>query len=104
MQQTETSRAAGDHVMSPRGSARTHVLVVDDEQDIAGLIKHTLEKGGEIEVELVATGDAALKAVTEALASDGPPDAMVEIRQQNQQILVQMDQLKLCQEELEGFN
>jgi DNA-binding response OmpR family regulator len=41
------------------------VLVVDDEQDIAGLIKHTLEKGGEIEVELVATGDAALKAVTE---------------------------------------
>jgi DNA-binding response OmpR family regulator len=51
--------------MSPRGSARTHVLVVDDEQDIAGLIKHTLEKGGEIEVELVATGDAALKAVTE---------------------------------------
>ena len=51
--------------MSPRGTARTHVLVVDDEQDIAGLIKHTLEKGGEIEVELVATGDAALKAVTE---------------------------------------
>jgi DNA-binding response OmpR family regulator len=41
------------------------VLVVDDEQDIAGLIKHTLEKGGELEVELVATGDAALKAVNE---------------------------------------
>ena len=48
-----------------RGAARTHVLVVDDEQDIAGLIKHTLEKGGELEVELVATGDAALKAVNE---------------------------------------
>ena len=51
--------------MSARGASRTHVLVVDDEQDIAGLIKHTLEKGGELEVELVATGDAALKAVTE---------------------------------------
>jgi len=51
--------------MNARGAARTHVLVVDDEQDIAGLIKHTLEKGGEIEVELVASGDGALKAVTE---------------------------------------
>jgi DNA-binding response OmpR family regulator len=51
--------------MSARGASRTHVLVVDDEQDIAGLIKHTLEKGGELEVELVATGDQALKAVNE---------------------------------------
>jgi DNA-binding response OmpR family regulator len=51
--------------MSARGASRTHVLVVDDEQDIAGLIKHTLEKGGELEVELVATGDEALKAVNE---------------------------------------
>jgi DNA-binding response OmpR family regulator len=51
--------------VSARGASRTHVLVVDDEQDIAGLIKHTLEKGGGLEVELVATGDAALKAVTE---------------------------------------
>jgi DNA-binding response OmpR family regulator len=55
---------ASEHGMT-RGAARTHVLVVDDEQDIAGLIKHTLEKGGELEVELVATGDAALKAVNE---------------------------------------
>jgi len=47
---------------------------------------------------------AALKAITEALASDGPPDAMAEIRQQNQQILVQMDQLRSRQEELEGLN
>jgi DNA-binding response OmpR family regulator len=51
--------------LTPRAAARTSVLVVYDEQDIAGLIKHTLEKGGEIEVELVTTGDAALKAVTE---------------------------------------
>jgi DNA-binding response OmpR family regulator len=44
---------------------RTHVLVVEDEQDIAALIKHTLEKGGEIEADVAHTGDAALKAVAE---------------------------------------
>jgi DNA-binding response OmpR family regulator len=41
------------------------VLVVEDEQDIAALIKHTLEKGGEIEADVAHTGDAALKAVAE---------------------------------------
>jgi DNA-binding response OmpR family regulator len=51
--------------MIARGTTRTHVLVVDDEQDIAGLIKHGLEKGGDIEVEIVGTGDGALKAVNE---------------------------------------
>ena len=51
--------------MIARVSTRTHVLVVDDEQDIAGLIKHGLEKGGDIEVEIVGTGDGALKAVNE---------------------------------------
>jgi two-component system, OmpR family, alkaline phosphatase synthesis response regulator PhoP len=61
---THSSRAI-EHGMTARRAARTYVLVVDDEQDIAGLIKHTLEKSGEIEVELVATGDAALKAVNE---------------------------------------
>jgi len=65
VQQTSDTPRAIEHGMNARAAARTHVLVVDDEQDIAGLIKHTLEKGGEIEVELVATGDAALKAVTE---------------------------------------
>jgi two-component system, OmpR family, alkaline phosphatase synthesis response regulator PhoP len=44
---------------------RTHVLVVEDERDIAALIKHTLEKGGEIEADVAHTGDAALKAVAE---------------------------------------
>ena len=51
--------------MIARATTRTHVLVVDDEQDIAGLIKHGLEKGGDIEVEIVGTGDGALKAVNE---------------------------------------
>jgi DNA-binding response OmpR family regulator len=45
--------------------ARHRVLIVEDEQDIAGLIKHTLERGGETDAHIVASGDAALKAVTE---------------------------------------
>ena len=65
MQHTEPlSTRASDQSMTARG-ARTRVLVVDDEEDIAGLIKHGLEKGGDLEVEIVGTGDAALKAVTE---------------------------------------
>ncbi len=51
---------------------KTRVLIVEDEQDIAGLIKHTLERGGEIEAQTVDSGDAALKAVT-----DRPPDLMI---------------------------
>jgi two-component system, OmpR family, alkaline phosphatase synthesis response regulator PhoP len=51
---------------------RNRVLIVEDEQDIAGLIKHTLERGGEAEAEIVASGDAALKAVTER-----PPDLII---------------------------
>jgi DNA-binding response OmpR family regulator len=44
---------------------RHRVLIVEDEQDIAGLIKHTLERGGETEAQIVGSGDAALKAVIE---------------------------------------
>ena len=55
----------------PRGGRR-RVLVVEDEQDIADLIRHTLERGGDIEVELVTSGDAALKACTEQ-----PPDLVL---------------------------
>ena len=58
-------------VPTPR-AGRRRVLVVDDEQDIADLIKHTLERGGDIEVETVPSGDAALKAATEQ-----PPDLVV---------------------------
>jgi DNA-binding response OmpR family regulator len=45
--------------------SRHRVLIVEDEQDIAGLIKHTLERGGETEAQIVGSGDAALKAVIE---------------------------------------
>jgi DNA-binding response OmpR family regulator len=48
------------------------VLVVDDEQDIAGLIKHALERGGHAQVEIVSSGGAALEAVTE-----DPPDLVI---------------------------
>ncbi len=52
--------------------APTRILVVDDESDIAGLIKHTLERSGDVEVSIVGTGDAALKSVF-----DNPPDLMI---------------------------
>jgi DNA-binding response OmpR family regulator len=48
------------------------VLIVEDERDIAGLIKHTLERGGSAEAEIVGSGDAALKAV-----SARPPDLVI---------------------------
>jgi len=48
------------------------VLIVEDEHDIAGLIKHTLERGGDAEAEIVGSGDAALKAVAAR-----PPDLII---------------------------
>jgi DNA-binding response OmpR family regulator len=38
---------------------------VEDEHDIAGLIKHALEREPDTRVEMVGSGDAALKAVAE---------------------------------------
>ena len=52
--------------------ARHRILIVEDEQDIAGLIKHTLERTGDADTEIVGSGDAALKAVTER-----PPDLII---------------------------
>jgi DNA-binding response OmpR family regulator len=57
---------------APSVSRAPRVLVVEDEQDIAGLIKHALERSGEGKVEIVASGDAALRAVT-----DNPPDLVI---------------------------
>lgn len=48
------------------------VLIVEDEQDIAGLIKHALERTGEADAEIVGSGDAALKAVAAQ-----PPDLII---------------------------
>lgn len=48
------------------------VLVVEDERDIAALIKHGLERGGDAQVSIVGSGDAAIRAVGEA-----PPDLVI---------------------------
>ena len=40
----------------------------------------------------------------DALAADGPADAMAEIRQQNQQILLQLEELQSRQEDLQRLN
>ncbi|MBA3888857.1 MAG: response regulator transcription factor [Acidobacteria bacterium] len=53
--------------------ARTpRVLVVEDEQDIAVLIKHTLERSGDACVEIAASGDTAVRSAT-----DAPPDLVI---------------------------
>ena len=39
--------------------------MVEDEADIAGLIKHTLERAGHPDVRVVGSGDAALEAIAE---------------------------------------
>ena len=44
---------------------KTRILIVEDEPDIAGIMKHALERGGDLNVEIVGTGSAALKAVME---------------------------------------
>ena len=51
---------------------KTHILVVEDETDIANLIKHSLERAPDFVVSVATTGDAAMQALT-----DNPPDLMV---------------------------
>jgi DNA-binding response OmpR family regulator len=65
------SPAGGPAAVKPLAQ-HTRILVVEDEQDIGGLIKHALERDGHTRVDLVTTGDAALKAVME-----DPPDLIV---------------------------
>ena len=54
------------------GSRNTRVLVVEDEHDIAALIKHALERSGDVQASIVGSGDAALRAVAE-----NPPDLII---------------------------
>src|ERR1700709_2275425 len=54
--------------------SRHKVLIVEDEHDIAGLIKHTLERTGDTEAQVVGSGDAALKAVAEEAPAPTTPD------------------------------
>jgi len=48
------------------------VLVVEDEQDIARLVKHALERDGDALVDIVADGEEAVRRAT-----DAPPDLVV---------------------------
>ena len=48
------------------------VLVIEDEQDIAALIKHALERSGDAQVDVVGSGDTALRAV-----ADTAPDLVI---------------------------
>ena len=48
------------------------VLVVEDEQDIAALIKHALERSGDARVDIASSGDTALRAV-----ADQAPDLVI---------------------------
>jgi DNA-binding response OmpR family regulator len=71
---TEGSSVSNRHSSArlPRSTSRPRVLVVEDEQDIAGLIKHTLERNGEADVVVVGSGDVALRVATE-----NPPDLIL---------------------------
>ncbi len=53
-------------------SPTPRVLVVEDEHDIAILIKHALERGGDADVEIVGSGDTALRSAAEL-----PPDLVI---------------------------
>jgi two-component system alkaline phosphatase synthesis response regulator PhoP len=48
------------------------VLIVEDETDIAELIKHALDRTREMRADIVTAGDAALRAVV-----DNPPDLLI---------------------------
>lgn len=51
---------------------KRRVLIVEDELDLAALIKRTLERSGDTTADIVGSGDAALRAVVER-----PPDVMI---------------------------
>lgn len=57
--------------MTP-AATRPRVLVVEDEQEISGLIRHALERGGIATVEVATSGDQALK-----FAGEQPPDVII---------------------------
>lgn len=53
-------------------SSRKHVLVVEDEPDVAQLIKHALERTREFDPTIVGSGGAALQ-----VSADNPPDLIL---------------------------
>ena len=51
---------------------RSRILVVEDEPDVAALIKHTLDRSGDVDVAIANTGEAALRST-----SGRPPDLII---------------------------
>ena len=63
----------------------THVLIVEDNRDIADLVSHYLSKAG-FTTDVIASGQQALKAINEA-----PPDLLIL-----DLMLPQVDGLEIC--------
>ena len=55
-----------------RTDRRRRILVVEDEPDVAGLIRQTLERPGDLQVEIAHTGEAALTK-----AAEHSPDVVI---------------------------
>ncbi|PYR35985.1 MAG: hypothetical protein DMF90_11785 [Acidobacteria bacterium] len=51
---------------------KPRVLIVEDEPDVAELVRHTLERNGTAEAEVVGSGDEALRVITAR-----PPDLVI---------------------------
>jgi len=51
---------------------KPRVLIVEDEPDVAELVRHTLERNGTAEAEIVGSGDEALRVITAR-----PPDLVI---------------------------
>ncbi len=72
MDQTAPVEHHGVDRQRSRATDKMRVLVVEDESDIAGLVKHTLERSGDAVVEIANSGDQALK-----LSSEQTPDLII---------------------------
>jgi DNA-binding response OmpR family regulator len=68
----ELPPTSADPIPTGGMSKLPHVLIVEDEHDIAALIKHTLERSGDMQASIVGSGDAALRAIAERL-----PDVVI---------------------------
>ena len=62
MMGTESRNARLDRGVA---AVRSHILIVEDEPDVASLIKHTLDRSGDVDVTVVGTGEAALRTSNE---------------------------------------
>ena len=47
-----------------KATAVARVLIIEDEADVANLVKHAVERGGDATAEIVASGAAAIEMVT----------------------------------------